>query len=71
LEADGQRITKEYKTALSNLEKARSKYVTLSKEADDAESRHQKGKSDTQMKPSDLAKVNERLKQSQRQQSGN
>lgn len=57
LEAEGQRITKEYKTAVSNLEKARSKYVQLSKEADEAEAQHQKGKADLQMKPSQLAKV--------------
>jgi len=57
LESDGQKITKEYKTAIQNLEKARSKYVQLSKEADEAESQHQKGKADMQMKPSNLAKV--------------
>lgn len=57
LETDGQRITKDMKTAIENLQKARAKYVQLSKEADAAEAVHTKGKGDMSMKPSQLAKL--------------
>jgi len=57
LESDGQKISKDYKSALDNLQKARSKYITLSKEADKAEAEHTSGKGNVQMKPAQLAKL--------------
>jgi len=45
------------KTALENLQKARSKYVALSKEAEQSEQIHAKGKGDMNMKPAQLAKL--------------
>lgn len=57
LETDSQKIVKDMKTALENLQKARSKYVSLSKEAEAAEAVHTKGKNDVNMKPSQLAKL--------------
>lgn len=57
MESDGQKISKDYKSALDNLQKARSKYITLSKEADKAEAEHTSGKGNVQMKPAQLAKV--------------
>jgi len=63
LEGDGKRITRDMRTAHENLQKARSKYVTLSKEADAAEAQHMKGKGDMSMKPAQLAKLAQRSSQ--------
>lgn len=60
MEEDGGKLTKGMKSALENLQKARQKYITLSKEAEVAEAIHTKGKGDLTMKPSQLAKVTKR-----------
>jgi hypothetical protein len=57
LDLEGEKIRKDYKTAIENLKKARDKYVVLSKEHDKAEAEHTKGKGDMQMKPAALAKL--------------
>jgi len=57
LETDGKKLTRDMKTQHENLQKARAKYVSLSKEADAAEAKHMKGKGDMSMKPAQLAKL--------------
>eukprot|EP01114_Cavostelium_apophysatum_P018914 TRINITY_DN5947_c0_g2_i1.p1 TRINITY_DN5947_c0_g2~~TRINITY_DN5947_c0_g2_i1.p1 ORF type:complete len:482 (+),score=150.06 TRINITY_DN5947_c0_g2_i1:137-1582(+) len=57
LEGDSQRISRDMRTQLDNLSKARSKYVSLSKEAEKDEATHTKGKGDLNMKPNQLAKL--------------
>jgi len=57
LEGESERITKDMKTQLSNLQKARAKYVGASKDADQAEAKHVKGKGDPTMKPNQLAQL--------------
>jgi len=63
LEADGIKLTKDWKAALENLSKVRSKYVALSKDAEAAEAVHTKGKGDMSMKPNQLAKLAQKANQ--------
>jgi len=64
LETDGKRIIQDMKNAQENLQKARAKYVQLSKDADSADTIHTKGKGDMSMKPSALAKLAAKAAQS-------
>jgi len=57
LENDSDKLRKDYKGVIENLNKVRSKYVQLSKDADSSEATHSKGKGDVNMKPSALAKL--------------
>jgi len=63
LENDSERIRKDMRYQLDNLAKARSKYVSQSKEADSCESVHTKGKGDINMKPGALAKLAQKASQ--------
>jgi len=63
LETDGQKLTKDMKASLENLQKSRQKYITLSKEAEVAESIHTKAKGDLAMKPNQLAKLDTKASQ--------
>lgn len=57
LDSDGQKLMKDMKDSKDLLLKARSKYVRLSKEAEQADQIHQKGKGDMSMKPNKLAQL--------------
>tara|TARA_R110002050_G_scaffold119801_4_gene237662 strand:- start:1424 stop:2134 length:711 start_codon:yes stop_codon:yes gene_type:complete len=58
LMADGMKLTKDFKTALANLDIAKKKYQEASKAADAAAGAYSKAKSESTVKPKELNKLN-------------